>query len=188
MSYALPLVALAVAILAVAIALLSFLVGPGVGPRMWRWLASKRTDTATRRSRIEDQLRTAAIFVNGMPLFLSETWNWGPSVPNYAAGGRLPDQKPPVPELENVAVVVNEALEFYVNHSRRQGRAYASLDETLAHFAKIQGRFWSAVEDFCEREYGVGSSRVISDLHALQIPNSEQDRIRHLKTEAGGTS
>ena len=124
-------------LLTLTVAVIALLFGPGLAIRVFRSVRDRVTADNVRRAATLDYLRTACVFMDGLPLFLSETWNWGPSVPNYAAGGRFPASTAPSQHLQSVAAVVGDALAFYVSHSQKQGRPYPSEHETLGHFSEI---------------------------------------------------
>src|SRR5690348_6461489 len=87
---------LTISVLALAVALLALFLGPGVAPRAMSAVRTRRQARAARDRQSLEYLRNSAMFFDGLPLFITETWGWGSSVPNYAAGGSFPDQSSPV--------------------------------------------------------------------------------------------
>jgi hypothetical protein len=122
------------------------------------------------------------MFLDGLPLFIGETWAWGPSVPNYSAGGGLPNPgAKAVDGAGELRAAVADALRLYVTHSQQQGVSGESKEEVLERIAVIQRRFWSALAPFIQSEWPLGWRRVRRQLPHLRLPDSERERILGLK-------
>lgn len=172
-----------VTLISLTVAVIALLLGPGLGIRVFRWVRDKFRARSVRKAAILDYLRSACVFMEGLPLFFSQTWNWGPSVPNYAAGGSFPNQSTALaPEMGSVTAAVGDALDFYVMHSQQQGRPYPSEQETLSRFSEIHQRFWRALEESVKQEWPLRRRGILHKMRALKIPNSERDRIVALGT------
>ena len=101
------------------VALIALLFGPNIIFRSYTALQEYRRTRAAREPKVLEYLRHAVVFLDGLPLFIDETWAWGPSVPNYAAGGSFPDQNSTAAEsMPSVKSTVGEALDLYYTHSQ----------------------------------------------------------------------
>ncbi len=172
-----------ISLLILAVAVTALLFGPGIAIRASRSIRERLRARAARSAMMLDYIRTTCVFMEGLPLFFSQTWNWGPSVPNYAAGGSFPDEGLAVaPEMQSVKAAVGEALAFYINHSRKQGRPYPSEQEAISRFSEIQLRFWNSLREFVKREWPLRWRGVIREMRRLRLPDSERKRILSLKS------
>jgi hypothetical protein len=171
-------------VLALAVALVVLLFGPGIAIRGPRAMRERLRTRATRKRQLLEYLQHAAVFLDGLPLFITETWSWGPSVPNYSAGGSFPDQNSPVvgKMMPSVRAAVGEALSLYATHSGRQGLSDASKDEALRRLAKIQARFWKSTEEIARSEWPLRWRTKMRELRELKLPESERERILNLKS------
>ena len=174
-----------IAIVAVVVALIALLFGPGIGLRGASAVRQRLRTRSERNHEIDGYLRHSAIFLEGLPHFITQTWAWGPSVPNYGAGGSFPPETPFVAQsMPSVCVVVRDVVVFYVRHSKTQGLPCVTLDEALRKLKDLDTRFWEAVEGFARSKWPLRWRIKVRQLHALQIPVSEHDRIRNLKASA----
>jgi len=163
--------------------LIALLVGPNLIFRSYTALQAYRRARATREPKLLEYLQHAAVFLDGLPLFIDETWAWGPSVPNYAAGGSFPDQNSTAAEsMPSVKSTVGQVLDLYYIHSQKQGLPYDSKDEALRRLSEIQDRFWKSTKEFAKSEWRISWRVKMRDLHVLKLPDSERDRILTLKT------
>jgi hypothetical protein len=165
------------------VALIALLFGPNIIFRSYTALQEYRRTRAAREPKVLEYLRHAVVFLDGLPLFIDETWAWGPSVPNYAAGGSFPDQNSTAAEsMPSVKSTVGEALDLYYTHSQKQGLPCDSKDEALRRLSEIQDRFWKSTKEFAKAEWPISWRVKMRDLRALKLPNSERGRILTLKT------
>jgi hypothetical protein len=172
-----------ISVLALTVALVALLFGPGIAIRGPRAIRERRRTRAARERQLLEYLRHAAVFLDGLPLFIIETWSWGPSVPNYSAGGSFPDQSVLVAqEMPSVSAVVGEALDLYVTHTQKQGVSYASKDDALCRLSEIQEEFWKSAEEFARSEWPLRWRSKMRELDKLKLPNSERERILKLKS------
>jgi hypothetical protein len=173
----------AISIVAMAVAVVALLFGPAIVPRGWAKYRSRALARDLREVRIIDYLSTACVFMDGLLLFFEQTWGWGPSVPNYSAGGSFPTEpNPPEPQLQPVCSAVREALALYDLNSKKEGRAYPSKDELLGQWTNLHGRFWAALEEYVRREWPWRGSGVFAELRRLRIPDAERQRIEALNS------
>lgn len=127
------------------------------------------------------------MFLEGLPHFIMHTWSWGPSVPNYGAGGSFPPETPFVLQsMPPVCAAVRDALALYTRHSQTQGRPYATLDETLQYVKGIDAKFWESVGEFTKSRWPLRWRVKLRALRTLQIPTSEDDRIRGFRLSERG--
>jgi hypothetical protein len=162
---------LIISVLALAIALVALLLGPGIAPRAMRAIQQRRQARATRDREVLEYLRHAAIFFEGPPLFITETWGWGPGVPNYAASGSFPDQSSSVTEdMKAVKAAVGAVLKLYVAHSQKQGVAFQSKEEALGRLKEIRQQFWEGTELFAKSEWPRRWRSVMRELQSLRLP------------------
>jgi hypothetical protein len=174
---------LKISILALVVGLIALLFGPGILTRSWTSLQAYRHTRAAREPKVLEYLGHAVVFLDGLPLFIEETWAWGPGVPNYSAGGSFPDQNSAVAQgMPLVKAAVGEALDLYYTHSQKQGLPYDSKDEALRRLSEIQDRFWKSTKAFAKSEWPISWRARMRELRALKLPNSERDRILTLKT------
>jgi hypothetical protein len=118
--------------------------------------------------------------LDGLPLFIKETWAWGPSVPNY--GVSFPHQNIAITqEMPAVRAAMGEAEQLYVRHSQKQGVPYHSTEETLRRLSDIQRRFWQSAEEFVKSEWLLWWRVNMRQLRALKLPNADRERILNLK-------
>jgi hypothetical protein len=173
---------LTLAALGVAIALGSFLFGPAVLLRLSRAARAGLQARSSRRQELLRYLRESVMFLDGLPLFISETWAWGPSVPNYSAGGRLPNPSAAVVEhAGEVRATIAEAMQLYVTHSQLQGLSASSQEEALATVSAIQRRFWNALAPFTQSEWPLRWRFITRELRRVRLPAAERERILALK-------
>ena len=145
---------LAIALVGLFVSVVAVLFGPGIALRVAKAARGARHARRERDAEVRSYLRDAAIFLDGLPWFIRRTWAWGPSVPNYAAGGRFPDQDcRAMEDAESLKAAVRESLEFYVEHSRSQGQTYPTLEETLVKLDEITQRFWQHTETLARRRW-----------------------------------
>jgi hypothetical protein len=167
----------AVSLIALTVAIVTLLFGNSIVTRVGKWISDRARERKTSREKVLSYLKTACVFVDGLPLFIENTWDWGPSVPNYAAGGSFPDQSVPVEEMEGLGSIVGEAVQLYCRHSKSQGKPFAVLDEAKGRLDDIQQRFWNALESFVESYWPADYPVVIRELRRHRIPDSERERI-----------
>jgi len=173
---------LTIAVLTLTVAVIALLFGPGIGFRFVNRVRGYLRTRADRKHEISEYLRHSAMFLEGLPHFISQTWAWGPSVPNYGAGGSFPPETPSVAaRMPSVCAAVRDAQALYMRHSKTQGRPYATLAGTLEHLKAIECKFWEAVEAFARSRWPLRWRVKLRHLRALQIPTSEHDRIRSFK-------
>ena len=174
--------ALTISILTFAVAVTALLLGPGVGVRSIAFLR-KRWQARNRHKReIWEYLRHSALFLEGLPQFIRSTWSWGPSVPNYGAGGSFPPDTPYVRSaLPEVCAITDAVVTFYTAHSRSHGLPRPTLDGALGELRTLEAAFWSGVTAFAKRRWPLTCGMRIRQLRNLQIPQAEHDRIRQLK-------
>jgi hypothetical protein len=171
-----------ISVVALAVALVALLFGPGIAIRGPRAIQVRRRTRAARERQLLEYLRHAAMFLDGLPLFIIETWSWGPSVPNYAAGGTFPNQSSvAAQEMPSVVAAVDEALQLYVTHSHKQGLSFASKDDALCRLSEIQERFWKGTEEVVKSEWPLRWRGKMRELEELKLPNSERENILNLK-------
>jgi hypothetical protein len=137
-----------ISILALLVSLCSLAFGSGILIRGWTALWEYSHTRAARERQLLEYLRQATVFLDGLPLFITKTWSWGPSVPNYTAGGSHPDQNAAVTAgMPSVKAAVGEALDLYYTHMQKQGLPYYSKDEALRRLSEIQSRFWKSTKE-----------------------------------------
>jgi hypothetical protein len=167
---------LTVSFLALVVAIVALLFGPGLATRGFKAVRDRFKARTLRNRQLDEFFRQAAMFLDGLQLFIASTWRWGPSVPNYAAGGAFPDYTLSAVNDE-LRAVVREAQELYVAHSQKEGAAAQSKEEVLDRVAALQERFWVATEAFAKSEWRIGWRKLLRDLRSLRIPDSERKRI-----------
>jgi len=107
------------------VALFVLVFGDGILIRSWTALQAYSRNRVAREKQLLEYLRHATVFLDGLPLFITETWSWGPSMPNYTAGGSHQDQNAAVAQgMPQVRAAVGEALHLYYTHSQKQGLPY----------------------------------------------------------------
>jgi hypothetical protein len=174
--------AVTISLLALTVALVALLFGPAIAIRIPKAIREYCRTRATREQQLLKYLQHAAMFLDGLPLFIIETWSWGPSVPNYAAGGTFPNQcSVATHEMPSIVATVDEALHLYVTHSQKEGLAYASKNDALYRLSEIQERFWKGIEEFAKSEWPLRWRRKMRELEKLKLPNRERERILNLK-------
>jgi hypothetical protein len=175
---------LLVAALTLAVALVALLFGPGIGIRGFNAVRGDLRKRAAREKELLEFLEHSAVFLDGLPLFISETWAWGPSVPNYAAGGSFPSITQVVSErMPSIAKVVERMCRLYTDHSGKQGLQFATIEEAKIQVAEIEELFWRNVEGFAKTEWPFRWRSRVRKLRALKLPSAERDRILNLKTQ-----
>ena len=173
---------LTIAVLTLAVAVVALLVGPGVGVRAARAFRARLRTLSQQEREVSEYLRHSAMFLEGLPHFIAHTWSWGPSVPNYGAGGSFPPETPFVAQtMPSVCAAVRDAETLYNKHSKTQGRPHATLDETLQHLQVVDARFWEGVEGLARSRWPLRWRTKLRALRALQIPITEHDRIRNFR-------
>lgn len=178
---------LTITVLTLAVAGLALLLGPGIGVRGAKVVRDRFQRRAQREREISEYLRHSAMFLEGLPHFITHTWSWGPSVPNYGAGGSFPLETVYVSQtMPSVCVGVRDAQALYTRHSQTQGRSHATLAEALQYFKEIDAKFWQSVEAFAKSRWPLRWRVKLRALRALQIPASEHDRIRSFKLPEHG--
>jgi len=164
------------------IKLLSFLFGSGVVIWAVKAVRSYFRIRMEEDRGISEYLQQSAIFLEGLPYFITHTWAWGPSVPNYGAGGSFPSETPFVlKSMPSVYAAVSDAVALYIRHSQTQGTPFSTIDEALRHLKEIDFEFWESVEVFAKARWPLRWRVKVSQLRALQIPITEYDRIRNFK-------
>src|SRR5437870_77716 len=71
-----------ISVLALVVALIALLFGPGIALRGLRVMRERLRNRSAHKRQLLEFLQDAAVFLDGLPLFITETWSWGPSVPN----------------------------------------------------------------------------------------------------------
>jgi len=179
-----------IAIVALAVSFTALLFGSGIVTNvisaLWRftkWVWGKRREHQTASAKVKDYLTTACVWMDGLPLFFEQTWAWGPSVPNYGAGGRFPDDRPPDHRLKELEGIIRESMKLYSTHSKTGGKPYGYLEEELDVLGEIRDRFWTSLETFVKSYWPLNYPRVIDDLRACRIPELERQRILGLRDQ-----
>ena len=170
--------ALVVAILALLVSLVGLLFGEGLVSHVQTFFAAR----TTHERQMLRYLREAAVFLDGLPLFITETWAWGlPGVPNYSPP-TFPDLHAAIAsEMPLVKAAVVEMLQLHALHSQKLGMPYYSKEETLWRLSEIQRRFWQATEEVVKSEWPWRWKTKMQELRKLKIPDSERERILNLK-------
>lgn len=180
---------LTVSILSLAVTLVVLVFGPGIGIRGLDAVRAYLRTRAEQKRELSEYLKHSAIFLEGLPHFISHTWAWGPSVPNYAAGGSFPPETTLVSKsMPSVCAAVRDSVALYVRHSQTQGLPAPSKEETLSQLKEIELEFWQSVELFAKSRWPLRWRVKICQLGALHIPTGEYDRIRRLKESKGHRS
>jgi len=176
-----------ISIAALVVATLAFVFGSGAPLlllKKWRAIRARHAEVETE---YQEYLYHASVFLEGLPHFVRCTWNWGPSVPNYCAGGSFPPDTPTVRQnMPEVCGVVDDALRQYSLHSSSRGQAYPSLEQALSELREISARYWTGVEHFAKKRWPLQWRARIAALRQLRIPEAEYDRIRRLRSERDG--
>lgn len=174
--------ALTVSLVSLGVTFVLLIFGTAIGPRAWTAIREHLKARVIRKTQIQDYLTTACVFIDGLPLFIEQTWDWGPSVPNYSAGGKFPGKAPlSGDEMQLLHSAVQEALAFYGMHSQKQGKPFGSKEEGLQRLAEIQQRFWESLEAFARKEWRVRWRRVVAQRREQRLPDSERARILNLE-------
>jgi len=168
---------LVVSILTLLVSLTGLMFGPALIPRVQAYSQAR----AAHERQVLEYLRQAAVFLDGLPLFIAETWAWGPGVPNYSPP-TFPDPNAAIAkEMPAVKAAVDEALQLYYTHSQKQGVSYYSKEEALSRLSDNRHRFWQATEECVKAEWPWHWKSKMEELRKLTIPDTERDRIRNLK-------
>lgn len=175
---------LVVSLVAVGVALITLLFGPGIVLRTVRALKAKSQRRKVHRQEIWKFLTRSAVFFDGLPLFVDQTWEWGSSVPNYSPREGFPDQRSIVPrDYPDLGRVVGSGLRFYSSHSRTGGRVRAEKGEALTDLAEIQRDFWMETKACVRSEWRITWRRKLRDLKRLKIQPAERGRIEQLRRQ-----
>jgi hypothetical protein len=177
---------LLVSVLTLVIAAVALVFGPGIGLRGVIRFREHLRQRSEREKQLLKFLGHSAVFLDGLPLFISETWDWGPSVPNYPAGGSFPAATRMMTErIPSVVAAVDRMLLLYTDHSGKQGRPLATIEEANRQLTEIQEAFWKAVEECAQKEWRLRWRSRVRELRSLRLPSAERDRIFRLKARRG---
>lgn len=151
--------------------------GNGIGLRATSSIQRYRKERRESDARFQRYLQVCAEFLDGLPSFISATWDWGPSVPNYGASGHFPDKTPEIQAAMPNAVRAIEAAHFiYHRHSNSQGRAFPAEEEALRQLACATDDFWAAAESFARSRWRFRWRSIMSGLRQIKVAQSELDR------------
>lgn len=169
-----------IAAIALAVSITAFLVGPSIAPRTISAIRSRRASRKHRQDELLKYLIDAALFFDGLALFIEKTWGWGPSVPNYAAGGSFPHTQLSGKRLDAVKSTVTDGLGLYELHSRMHGTPFPAKHDALQRVRELEEDFWRGCRALIKSEWRLRHRRVERHLRELSIPPSEVDRIATL--------
>ncbi|MES2579009.1 MAG: hypothetical protein V4552_00570 [Pseudomonadota bacterium] len=170
--------------LTLLIGVIALLFGPGIGIRITNTFRSYLRNRSIQEKEISEFLTHSALFLEGLPYFITHTWNWGPSVPNYGAGGSFPPDTIFVKKImPSVCEPVHAFLALYIKHSKSQGKPRETLHQALNELKICESNFWNEVEIFAKKRWPLTWRIKTNKLRKLQIPIYEYDRIRNLKNE-----
>jgi hypothetical protein len=171
-------VSIVVPMLALLVALIDVLFGSSLIPRL---LASFHARTV-HETQMLAYLRQAAVYLDGLPLYIAETWAWGPSVPNYRVRAGFQQQYAAVAqEMPAVKAAVDEAFQLYGTHTHTQGVPYYAKEEALWRLDQITRRFWEATQDGVKAAWPWQWRSTMQDLRQLKVPDAVREYLLNLK-------
>jgi hypothetical protein len=170
--------ALVVAILALGVSLIGPLFGADLVSRVQPWFARR----AAHEQQVFQYLRQAAVFLDGLPLYITETWAWGPpGVPNYSPP-TFPDPHAAIAdEMPSVRDAVVAALQLHELHTQKMGVPYYAKEEALWRLSELRRRFWHATEEVAKAEWPWQWRSKLEELRRAKIPDTERERLQNLK-------
>ena len=172
-----------ISIIAAVVGVLALLFGSGWLVRPLAKFGERARHRGEREAEIDDYLYHATMFLEGLPHFVRNTWEWGPSVPNYAAAGSFPPDSPTVAlTIPYVRAATRDATAYYARHSAQAGKSAESLPAALAEISTIERQYWQAVDAYAKTRWPIRWRAKVRSLRQLRIPTEEHDRIRQLKS------
>ena len=173
-----------ISIIALCVAAMAFVFGSGSPLKLLGPLRARLKRKHVINAEIDRYLFHSTMFLEGLPHFVRHTWEWGPSVPNYAAAGSFPPETPSVEAaMPEVCSTVRAATEYYSRHSATAGKPNLLLEDGLTALRCFDSRYWLTVEAYARRRWPLRWRIEVRRLRQLRIPQGEHDRIRQLRTD-----